>query len=462
MEEFIKEAQIAYDAGNPIITDDEFDLLTDSSSQFDKNDSEVYTVQHIHKMGTLPKVHTYEEVVPRIKENVQVVSQPKFDGVSCEIILDCGRFVSASTRGNGDYGKDIFHVLKNTLIPYVDWNKDLKVIYCELVLESDEPSQADRNTVAGLINSSDPSVESCKNIKLVVYEAHTEISMIPYTYLNNYLFCGSSKVEGSQCIVFEQIELQKSFIDYISETFDKEYSNIKRDGIVFKNTGDSFALKPKPQGIETVLKDVEWSRGKSKFNAVAILEPCSIGGVTISRATLPLSYIDSMNIKIGDVIQIVRSGDVIPKIVGVSKHIGTEEIKEPEECHCGSDLKKIKHKIYCTSQKCFIKEYLHNLTEIIFWGIKRAPKKKVHSLIDDGTITEANIFTPGYYKDKLTEREYNLLCEGIDNMSDERDAKLRFAYNIDGLTFEKLKSGSQLKDTLSIALQECENMFKLQ
>ena len=80
----------------------------------------------------------------------------------------------------------------------------------------------------------------------------------------------------------------------------------------------SFALKKQKQGVVTVLKDVEWQVGKSGVvSPVAILEPVQIGQAKVSRATLHnIQYIRDLNLEIGCRVEVIRSGEIIPRIVG--------------------------------------------------------------------------------------------------------------------------------------------------
>ena len=79
----------------------------------------------------------------------------------------------------------------------------------------------------------------------------------------------------------------------------------------------AFALKTRQAGVVTRLLDVEWNVGKSgAVSPVAILEPCVIGEATISRATLHnIAYIDALGLEIGCDVEVIRSGEIIPRIV---------------------------------------------------------------------------------------------------------------------------------------------------
>ena len=97
-----------------------------------------------------------------------------------------------------------------------------------------------------------------------------------------------------------------------------------RDNFKFEELGHTsnhprgaFALKEQKQGVETTLKDVVWQLGKSGVvSPVAVLDPIEIGGATVSRATLHnIEYIRDLDLEIGCRVEVIRSGEIIPRIV---------------------------------------------------------------------------------------------------------------------------------------------------
>lgn len=451
MEEIIKEAQNAYDAGKPIMSDDAFDGITNSESQFELTE-ETYTVKHMRRMGTITKIHSHEEV----KNSVPSMSyvQPKFDGISCEIILQNGEIYSISTRGNGEYGKDLSNLLDAGFLLGCLWSPELTCVYGELTLSSGEPSQKDRNVVSGICNKDNPTWEEVSNLRLHIYEARkAEGMMIDFGELPHTYFCNSLQVNPSTTYVYSEGVSVKE----LEDLFDEEYTNTKRDGIVFKKVIDfenmfSTALKPKPMASVTKIIDVSWNKGKSKFASTAIIEPIDIDGVTISRVTLPAKYIREMDLHIGDYVEVTRSGDVIPRIVRLVKageH--REEIKEPNVCSYGHELSLIGKALKCsdTSCKSIEDEYLNQIKEVLFWSIKRPPRSKLNKLINSGDVTLKNILHCELYKDNMTHREYELIKQGITNfITDNMDVKVVISMNIDGLTYPKIQE--IIKDYSSI------------
>jgi DNA ligase (NAD+) len=79
----------------------------------------------------------------------------------------------------------------------------------------------------------------------------------------------------------------------------------------------AFALKEQKEGVPTILLDVVWQVGKSgAVSPVAILKPVEIGGAIVAKATLHnIEYIEGLNLELGCEVEVIRSGEIIPRIV---------------------------------------------------------------------------------------------------------------------------------------------------
>lgn len=436
MTDIIKQAQEAYDAGNPIMSDEAFDNLTDSESQFGLTE-DTYTVKHEQYMGSMPKVHSFDELAKIAKDGDYV--QPKFDGISCEIVLENGKIKTISTRGNGSYGKDLSNLLDAGFLKDSIWSSNLTLVYGELVLFSDDPTQKDRNVVAGLCSRNDLSNYDVQDLRLIVFRAYRGELLVNAQELESMFFCNSLSVRPSRTKVAYAID--EDIIDNIKVQFDYYYENIKRDGIVFKANRHhhEFALKPEPKSAITEIVDVSWTKGKSKFASTAIISPIVIDGVTISRVTLPERYIREMDLSIGDIIEVTRAGDVIPRIVGkVADGEYRKEIKSPSNCDCGGDYITVGKKLTCSNPDCEdnVKSFLYKVVEVLFWGIKRAPKSKLNKMIQDDSLTLDNILDINTFN-SLTQRQKELISQGIErNFKSDLVAKSFYFMNIDGLTYD--------------------------
>lgn len=439
MSDIIKEAQKAYDAGKPIMSDEAFDVLTDSESKFELTE-DTYTVKHEHYMGSMSKVHHVKDLV--VRANDGDYAQPKFDGISCEVLLENGRIKSISTRGDGNYGKDLSHLVDAGFLKDTTWNMNLTTVYGEIVLVSDSPSQKDRNIVAGLSNRTDVTSEDVQSLMLIVFKAYRDHSLVGHEEFKSMFLATTVQAQTSVTLVAHRID--DSTIESLRKSFDEAYPMIKRDGIVFKSRTQKseIALKPQPLSAVTKITGVDWTKGKSKFASTAIIEPIELGGVNISRVTLPAKYIREMDLAIGDLIEVTRAGDVIPRIVGKIKNGESRKgIEPPVDCPCGGSYVTVGKKLLCDSTDCKHNEtaFLRKIIEVLFWGIKRAPKSKLNSLVSDGKLTLDDLFE-GEVFETLTSRQYELVLQGIArNFQSDISEKMLYCMDIDGLTYPVAK-----------------------
>lgn len=439
MSNIIKEAQKAYDAGKPIMSDEAFDALTNSESKFELTE-DTYTVRHTHYMGSMSKVHHVKDLVD--KANDGDYAQPKFDGISCEVVLEHGRIKSISTRGDGNYGKDLSHLVDAGFLKDTTWNMNLTTVYGEIVLVSDSPSQKDRNIVAGLSNRTDVTPKDVQSLMLIVFKAYRDHSLVGNEEFKSMFLATTVQAQTSVTLVAHRID--DSTIESLRKSFDEAYPMIKRDGIVFKRRTQKseIALKPQPLSTVTKITGVDWTKGKSKFASTAIIEPIELGGVTISRVTLPAKYIHEMDLAIGDLIEVTRAGDVIPRIVGKVKDGESRRgIEPPTNCKCGGSYVTVGKKLLCDSTDCKHNEtsFLRKIIEVLFWGIKRAPKSKLNSLVSEGKLTLDDLFE-GEVFNTLTSRQYELVLQGIArNFQSDISEKMLYCMDIDGLTYPVAK-----------------------
>ena len=95
------------------------------------------------------------------------------------------------------------------------------------------------------------------------------------------------------------------------------YKDFQSMGHTAHHPRGAFALKEKKEGVVTTLLDVKWQVGKSGVvSPVAILEPVTIGDAIVQKATLHnIDYINSLNLEIGCKVEVIRSGEIIPRIL---------------------------------------------------------------------------------------------------------------------------------------------------
>jgi NAD-dependent DNA ligase len=164
-----------------------------------------------------------------------------------------------------------------------------------------------RNYASGALNLKDEDEVKSRNLTVIAYDLqpfHAETYEGTLSLLAKLGF----RVPTSDCSDFPTD-------GYVV----RENSNalFEKAGFTSKHPKAAYALKPKPESAVTTLLDVVWQVGRTGVvSPVAILEPVLIGEATISRATLHnMQYIEALNLELGCKVEVIRSGEIIPRIV---------------------------------------------------------------------------------------------------------------------------------------------------
>lgn len=301
-----------------------------------------------------------------------MIMESKLDGAATSLHYFYGKFDKAVTRGKGIVGDIVTHNVKHLQgVPsFVEAFKDIKHIeirgesfiyhkdFPELNVVSVEQTKRSyanpRNAAAGIVRRLD-----------VYTDILNKVTFSPYSlgYIDHSQAIAKTQSEfldlmKASGFIVQEYHLVDS-IEQLQEVYNKFNTGradigMDIDGVVIKL--NSFKLQeelgertntpywavarkfPAAEGF-TVLKAVTFEVGRTgAITPVAVLEPVSIGGVTISSATLHnFSEVKRLGLHIGDTVTLVRSGDVIPKIIAAhsDKRTGQEiEIEEPTHCPC--------------------------------------------------------------------------------------------------------------------------------
>lgn len=309
LEQFLNTASRAYYAGQPIITDEQFDKLAESVgySAVGARPSGS-TEKHMYQMYSLQKY--YEDEGKRPLEGYQDLSMTvKLDGAAISLLYVNGELVRALTRGDGSEGQIITDKIlaHKGLVPHTIPVTGIYQITGEIV--APKHIENARNYAAGALNLKDLEEFKTRAISFFAYG-----------------------IQPSLCPTFDQdLDVLRTFgFSVISDgELDKIYPC---DGIVFrvndnavfqslgytaKHPRGAYARKERAEHVETKLLDVEWQVGKSgKVTPVAILEPVMIGDAVVSRATLNNpGFIEMLDLQLGDTVAVIRSGEIIPCIL---------------------------------------------------------------------------------------------------------------------------------------------------
>jgi len=341
----------AYRTGNELVSDPEYDLLlkdierhfactvsADTFEDFKKTLMDIPgEVKSNYVLGSLNKIkfEDYEDLYKWIKkENINsLFISEKLDGCSYEANYRYGEYVSCASKGDGDEGTD-WTEKGRIILPQTIANKaPIFDIRGEFSLVGDTYKELGYKTrragTVGIMNR-DELTDEVKHIQAFAYQILSSDAGITDQFydLSDYGF-----------IVPQYTMRRKEHMDSnLHEDLKSIYLNWKKvaiyeiDGIViseinWKNENDQFlpkkkvAFKVNSEGVAAIVVDIEWTISKGRLlKPVLIINPVIIDGVTVSRVTAHnAKYVQDNRITIGKKIYIVRSGEVIPYIIGVEQ-----------------------------------------------------------------------------------------------------------------------------------------------
>lgn len=301
---------------------------------------------------------------------VDMVCEPKIDGLSFSARYENGELVVAATRGDGEVGEDITANIRtlNDFPTHIKTDLAVLEVRGEVYMKKadfaalnkareaeGEPLFANpRNAAAGSLRQLDPSITASRNLSYFVYAfgemskrlAETQFGSV--TVLSSMGFIVNprmSKCSDVHTIMerYHELAAERASLPYDIDGIVYKVNTIEwqeRMGQVARSPRWAIAHKfPAEQAITTVEAiDIQVGRTGS-LTPVARLTPVNVGGVMVSNATLHnADEIARLGVRVGDVVVIQRAGDVIPQVVEVKeRQPGAEPYVFPDRCPvCGS------------------------------------------------------------------------------------------------------------------------------
>lgn len=332
----LKEYDYHYTLGNPIITDKEYDTLREKLQQLDpKNkyfkligceakDNCVKLPYHLGSQTKIKEDKDLQKWIKKYKSNNYVISE-KLDGISAFYNKTENKLY---TRGNGKIGSDISHILPHINLPKIDTeNVRGELIIPKQKWKTEYGSNA-RNVVAGLVNAKTPNISLLSLVDLVIYNVLDK----PITIEEQL------KLVKTNCVKYQLLKEPLTIKDLklILNTFKIE-SKYEIDGIVITDNSQhypniksgnpdfSFAFKNAEldETAITTVVDVEYKLSKdNRYKPRVIFNKVNIDQVNIECASgYNAKFIQENGIGKDAKIKIVRSGQVIPKIIEVIKKV---------------------------------------------------------------------------------------------------------------------------------------------
>ena len=309
IKEVLQKAAADYYSGNATMSDEQFDKL----SQYAEYDEVGFSsrdnrVPHAFQMYSLQKIFSNElDKNPLGNYKGDITVSPKLDGAAVSLLYVEGQLHKALTRGDGKRGLDITDNMKS-LVPNSlgEFKGALLQITGEVV--APKTIKNARNYAAGALNLKDVKEFNSRDLRFIAYgvqKSWNECWTIDMSYLNSF---GFDTVLSNDWTAYPDDGLVFRIDNY------KDFDSL---GYTSKHPRGAYALKQRNEGVITKLVDVIWNVGKSGVVApVAILEPIEIDGAVVSRATLHNTrYIEDLNLEIGCLVEVIRSGEIIPRIL---------------------------------------------------------------------------------------------------------------------------------------------------
>lgn len=453
-EEIRRHDYLYYVQAKPQISDSAYDRLFRELTELEQAHPELVTadsptqrvgappldsltkVRHEQAMLSLDSMVEQSDVLAfdqRMKRELGVptvgyTAEPKFDGLSVELLYERGFFTRGATRGDGVTGEDVTVNLKTIralplqLMPGTGYPDRLVVrgeVYMKLddfqamnrkLTERGEDGFANpRNAASGALRQLDSAITASRPLALTCYEI--------MAWSGKGLPTHSDELEALARWGFP-IPLHRLRCDSIQEviTYHRDTEHMRDslpyeiDGVVikvdrrdwqeqlgYKSRSPRYAIAYKftPRKEITKVQDIVVSVGRTgTLTPLALLTPVEVGGVTISRATLHnADEVARKDIRVGDTVRVERAGDVIPAIaerVPIPDERRGEPFRMPDHCPvCQSSVAREGAYYYCTGQSvCMaqLKGAIEHFASKSALNIAGLGRKTVAQLVDAGLV----------------------------------------------------------------------------
>lgn len=342
---------------------------------------------HIERLYSLDKAVTKEEIlsfdnkIKKTGKNTFYTVEYKFDGLTVCLTYDKGKFVRATTRGNGLVGEDVTaQVLTIKSFPLTIAYEGLIEVKGEAIMRlsvlneynktAKEQLKNARNAAAGAIRNLDPKETERRKCEILFYDVNYMDSVKVFSQTDAIAFL---KEQGFK--VFDYLKVCKDINEVWSaiEEIDAQRKSLDvlTDGVVIKvndfsireelGSTDKFprwaiAYKFEAEEVTTKLTNVFWQVGRTgKLTPLGEVEAVDLAGATVKKATLN-NYNDltKKGIKIPCRVLIRRSNEVIPEILGATEYyLDSSEVEKPCVCpYCKTLLQEKGANLFCVNEDC--------------------------------------------------------------------------------------------------------------
>ena len=396
---------------------------------------ELETVEHVSPMlsidssGEAADVRVFDERVrDRLADAgdegpIEYLCEPKFDGLSVELVYEDGELERAATRGDGAEGDDVtanIRTIRSVPLALRGDHPEFLAVRGEVFMpraafqeynrerieRGDDPFANPRNAAAGTLRQLDPTVTVERPLDCFVFGVLDDGGYGFETRLEEHETVGSwgFHVDDHTRLV-EDVDGAIEFRDRMLEQRDEldyeiDGTVIKLDrkaacetlGTTSRAPRWAFAYKFPARSEETTIRDVVVQVGRTgRLTPVALLDPVEVGGVEVSRTTLHNpDQIEELGVDIGDRVRLKRAGDVIPYIEEVVESHGDDHFEFPARCPvCESPVERDGPMAFCTGGVACpaqLRRAVQHYASRTGLDIEGLGEKAVDQLLDEGVI----------------------------------------------------------------------------
>lgn len=493
-----------YNDAISVVSDAEYDKLFDELSELEKETGVVYAnsptqtvgyevkselkkVKHSHPMLSLDKTKSVDDLVKFAGDKDCILSL-KMDGLTCLLTYENGELVQAETRGDGEIGELITHnakVFENIPLT-IDYKGHLEIEGEAIItyddfekindgLSEDKKYKNPRNLASGSVRQLDSKIAAQRHIKFIAWKVPTEIASS--SFINRLQYAsdlgfdtvtllpirGNCNVEFIN-IVIEQLRKRANEKNFPIDGLVATYNDITYGeslGMTGHHPKHSIAFKFTEDSEETVLREIEWSMGKTgSLTPVAIFDSVDLAGTSVSRASLHnISIMKELNISIGATVTVVKKNEIIPQII--SCDASAMDVNIPITCPvCGEETQIVKENdsevLMCVNPHCkgkLLGRVLHFVSKKGM-DISGLSEETIKKFVELGWITEiTDVYNLEQYYDRLStmsgfgNRSVDKLRKSIENSKTVRLDKFITSLSIPGIGTSQSKELAKVFNT---------------
>lgn len=398
----ISASEAYYNSGNTIMSDKEYDELFDKLKNMEQETgvvmsnsptqnvgakvlTELNEVTHKYPMLSLDKCHSTEEII-KFAKGRDILAMIKLDGLTVRIKYENGNLISAETRGDGEAGSDVTEHVKQFLnVPLNIKHSGTYMIDGEAIITDNDFKVVNannefansRNLASGTLSVLDTSLVSKRKLRFIAWDIiegedsnsfverlqgaeNLGFDIVPYCFVADYYT--PSELDDEKVMFF--INKIKGFAGNLSLPMDGvvwKFNDVaygKSLGATRHHFRNGIAYKFKDEAVESTLKDVEWTMGKTGvLTPTAVFEPVEIEGTMVERASLHnLSIMYGLwgrTWHSGLTVSVVKANQIIPQIIAVDY---------PKKSSCA---KRLDHPKICPFCKAETSVEINNSTKVL-------------------------------------------------------------------------------------------------